>query len=54
MIGKAVASSSENNTYIQICKMTKCALTTTQKSSRSAGFDFLSPYDMTVPTKGKE
>jgi dUTP pyrophosphatase len=54
MNGKAVASSSENNTYIQICKMTESALTTTQESPRSAGFNFLSPNNMTVPAKGKE
>jgi dUTP pyrophosphatase len=54
MIEKAVASSSENNTFIQIHKMTEHALTPTWESPRSAGFDLLIPYDMTVPAKRKE
>jgi dUTP pyrophosphatase len=54
MIEKALAISSENNAYIQFVKMTEHALTPTRESPRSAGFDLLSPYDTTVPAKGKE
>ena len=54
MIEKAAAISCENNIYIQIRKMTEHALTPTRESPRSAGFDYLSPYDTTVPPKGKE
>ena len=54
MLEKALANSSENNTYIQFVKLTELALTPTRESPRSADFDLLSPYDMTVLARGRE
>jgi dUTP pyrophosphatase len=55
MIERALAISSENNnSYIKFVKLTEHALTPTRKSPRSADFDLQSPYDTTVPARGKE
>jgi len=40
--------------YLQFVKLTEHALTPTRKSPRSAGFTLRSPYDTTVPARGKE
>ena len=48
------ADSTEYYTCIQFVKLTEFALTPTQESPRSAGYDLLSPYNTTVPARGKE
>jgi dUTP pyrophosphatase len=54
IIVKSLASSYENNTYIQLVKLIERALTPTRESPESAGFEMHSPYDTTVPARGKE
>jgi len=55
LIERALAAdSTEKYTCIQFVKMTELAFTPTRESPRSAGYDLLSPYDTTVPARGKE
>ena len=54
IIEKALANSSENDTYIQFVKLTERAMTPTRESPRSAGFEMYSPCDTAVPARGKE
>jgi dUTPase len=52
LTGKAHAESSNN--CLQFVKMTEQALTPTRESPRSAGLTLRSPYNVTVPARGKE
>jgi len=51
---KAHVMSYESNIYLQFVKLTEHALTLTWEWPKFAGFDLWSPYNTTVPARGKE